>query len=161
MKWVHLYSSLDILWVLNENWPFPVFGPCWVFQIFWHIEYSTLIASSFRILNTSAEILSPPLALVVVTLPKTQLTSCSRMSGSRWVTTPLWLSRSLRPFLFSSSVYSCHLFLSSAYVRSLLFLSFIVPILSWNVPLISPIFLRQSLLLLLSRFSRVQLCATP
>ena len=29
------------------------------------------------------------------------------MSGSRWVITPLWLSWSLRPFLYSS-VYSCH-----------------------------------------------------
>ena len=32
------------------------------------------------------------------------------MSGSRWVTTSLWLSGSLRAFLYSS-VYSCHLFL--------------------------------------------------
>ena len=48
------------------------------------------------------------------------------MSGSRWVTAPSWLSRSLRPFLYSS-MYSYHLFLiSSASVRSLLFLSFII-----------------------------------
>ena len=41
------------------------------------------------------------------------------MSGSRWVTTPPWLSRSLGPFLYSSSVYFCHLFLTFfAYVRS-------------------------------------------
>ena len=41
------------------------------------------------------------------------------MSGSRWVITPSWLSGSLRSFLYSSSVYSCHLFLiSSASVRS-------------------------------------------
>ena len=33
------------------------------------------------------------------------------MSGSRWVATPLWLSGALRLFLYSSSVYSCHLFL--------------------------------------------------
>ena len=68
------------------------------------------------------------------------------MSGSRWVITPSWLSRSWRSFLYSSSVYSCHLFLiSSAYVRSIPFLSFIVPIFAWNVPLVSLIFLRRSL----------------
>ena len=33
------------------------------------------------------------------------------MPGSRWVTTPLWLSGSWRPFLYSYSVYSCCLFL--------------------------------------------------
>ena len=69
-------------------------------------------------------------------LPKVQLTSHSRMSGSRWVITPSWLSVSLRSFLYSSSVYSCHLFLiSSASVRSIPFLSFIVPIIAWSVPL--------------------------
>ena len=41
------------------------------------------------------------------------------MSGSRWVIKPLWLSGSWRSFFYSSSVYSCHLFLiSSAPVRS-------------------------------------------
>ena len=52
----------------------------------------------------------------------------------------------VRPFLYSTSVYSYYLFLiSSVSVRSLLFLSFIVPILDWNVPLISPVFLKRSL----------------
>ena len=47
------------------------------------------------------------------------LTSHSRMSGSSWVITPSWLSGSWRSLLYSSSVYSCHLFLiSSASVRS-------------------------------------------
>ena len=96
-------------------------GHCWVFQICWYIEYSTLIASSSRILNSLAGILSPPLALLVVMLPKAHLTSYSKMSGSRWVTPSLWLCQSLRPFLYSSSLYSCHLFLiSSASVRSFL-----------------------------------------
>ena len=59
------------------------------------------------------------------------------MSGSRWMITPSWLSRSWRSFLYSSSVYSCHLFLiSSASVKSILFLSCIVPIFAWNVPLL-------------------------
>ena len=45
-----------------------------------------------------------------------------------------------------SSVYSYHLFLiSSASTRSLLFLSFIVPISGQGVPLISPVFLQRPL----------------
>ena len=48
-------------------------------------------------------------------------------------------------FLYSSSVYSCHLFLiSSASVRSIPFLSLIEPIFAWNVPLVSLIFLKRS-----------------
>ena len=94
-------------------------GHCWVFQICWHIECSTFTASSFRIWNSSIGILSPPLALLVVMLPKARLTPHSRMSGSRWIIIPLLLSGSWRSFLYSSSVYSCHLFLiSSAFVRS-------------------------------------------
>ena len=37
---------------------FQSYGHCWVFQICWHIEYSTLTASCFRILNSLAGILS-------------------------------------------------------------------------------------------------------
>ena len=123
-------------------------GHCWVFQICRHSECSTLRASSFRIWNSSAGIPSPPLALLVVMLPKAHLTSLSRMSGSRWVITPSWLSGSLRPSLYSSSVYSWHLSLiSSTSVRSLLFLSFIVPIFAPSVPLVAPVFLKSSLVL--------------
>ena len=88
---------------------------------------------------------SPPLALfVVMLLPKAHLTLHSRMSGSRWVSAPSWLSGSWRSFLYSS-VYSCYLFLiSSVSVRSMPFLSLIVPIVAWNVPLVSPIFLKRS-----------------
>ena len=92
-----------------------------------HIGYSTLTASSFSVWNSSARVLSPPLAFFIVLLSKAHLTSYSRMSSSKWLTTPSRLSRSLRPFLFSSSVYSCHPFLIfSASVRFLLFLSFIM-----------------------------------
>ena len=132
-------------------------GHCWVFQIWWHVACHTFTASSFRIWNSSAEILSPPLALLVVMLPKAHLTSHSRMSGSRWVITPSWLSGSWSSFLHSSSVYSCHLLLISyASIRSILFLSFIEPIFAWNVPLVSLIFFKRSLvfpILLLSSVS--------
>ena len=73
-------------------------GHCWTFQTCWHTEYNILTASSFRILNTSTGISSSPLALIAVVIPKAHLTSHSRMSGSGWVTTPLWLSSSLSSF---------------------------------------------------------------
>ena len=79
-------------------------------------------------------------------LSKAHLASHSRMSGCRWLITTSWLSGSLRSFLYSFSVCSCHLVLiSSAPVGSLPFLSFIEPIFEWNVPLVSPIFLKRSL----------------
>ena len=47
-------------------------------------------------------------------LPKADLTPHSSMSSSRWVITLLWSSGSWRSFLYSSSVYSCHLFIISS-----------------------------------------------
>ena len=95
-------------------------------------------------------------------LPKAHLTSHSRMSGSGWVIIPLWLSGSWRSFLYSSSVYYCHLFLiSSACVRSLQFLSFYVPIFTWNVPFVSLIFLKRSLVFPIPLFSSVSLQWSP
>ena len=60
--------------------------------------------------------------------------------------------------LCSSSVYSCHLFLiSSASVRSTALLSFIEPIFAWNVPLVSLIFLKRSLVFPILLFSSISL----
>ena len=142
MKWVQLlYSSLNIVWYFEYLLTLLFFGirmktdllQSWVFQICWHIKYSTFTASSFRIWNSSTGIPSSPLALFVVMLPKAHLTSHSRMSGSRWSHHCDYLG-SWRSFLYSSSVYSCHLFLiSSAPVRSIPFLSFIEPIFALNV----------------------------
>ena len=111
---------------------------CWVFQICWHIQCSTLTVSS------SAGIPSPALALFVVMLPKTHLTSHSgSLALGEWWHHCGYLGHE-GLFLYSSSVYSCHFFLiSSASVRSIPFLSFIVPIFPWNVPLVSLIFLRD------------------
>ena len=134
-------------------------GHYWVFQVCWYTECSTFTASSFRIWNSSTGIPSPPLSLFLVMLSKAHLTSHSRMSGSRWVIIPSWLSGSWRSFLYSSSVYSCHLFLISyAFVRSIPFLSFIVPIFAWNVPLVFLIFLKGSLVFLFLLFSSLFLC---
>ena len=61
-------------------------------------------------------------------------------------------------FLYRSSVYSCHLFLiSSATVRSIPFQSFIEPIFAWNVPLVSLILLKRSLVFPILFFSSISL----
>ena len=88
-------------------------------------------------------------------LPKAHLTSHSRMSGSWWVITPVCDDTSwshhhdhlgCEALFCSFSVCSCHLFLiSSASVKSIAFLAFIKPIFAWNVPLVSLIFLKRSL----------------
>ena len=139
-----IWMTLPFIGIGMKTDLFQSYGHCCVFQICWHNECSTFTASHFRIWNNSAVIPSPPLALFVVVLPKVYLASHSTMSGSRRATTSSWLTQSLRAFLYSS-VYSCYLFLiSSASVRSLLFLSFIVHIFAWNVPLVSSIFLKRS-----------------
>ena len=121
-------------------------GHCWVFQICWHIECSTFTASSFRMQTSSAGIPSPPLALFVVMLPQAHLTSHSRMSGSRHGVSE-WSNH--HDYLGHEDIFCtvllCILFLiSSASVRSLPFLSFIVPIFAWNIPWVSPIFFSLS-----------------
>ena len=74
---VWTFFVIAFIWDWNENWPFPVLGHCWVFQICWYNECSTLAAASFRIWNSSFEIQSPPLALFIVMLPKAHLTYIS------------------------------------------------------------------------------------
>ena len=75
---------------------------------------------------------------------KGHLTSHYRMSNSRWVITPSWLSGSVRSLLYSYSLYSCHFFLiSSASVRSIPFLSFFMLIFAWKVPFSSVHFSRS------------------
>jgi len=125
-------------------------------------ECSTFTVSSFGIWYSSAGIPSPPLALFVEMLPKAHLTSHSRMSGSRWVITPSWLPGSWRSFLYSSSVYSSVQFSSPPHntfcsVRSIPFLSFSLPIFAWNVPLVSLIFLKRSLVFPILLFSSTSL----
>ena len=61
-------------------------GHCWVFQICWHIECSTFIASSFRIWNSSTGVPSPPLALFVVLLGSIK----ARLTTFQVVLHPVW-----------------------------------------------------------------------
>ena len=151
------FFGTAFLWDWNENLSFPVLWPLLSFpnlQAHWAQHFNNIIP---RIWKSSTRTPTPPLALFAVMLPKAHLTSHSRMSGSRWVITPS-LSGSWRSFLYSSSVYSCHLFLiSSASVRSIPFLFFIVPNFAWNVPLVSLIFLKRSLVLPFLLFSSISL----
>ena len=88
-------------------------------------------------------------------LSKAHLTSHSRMSGPRWVIIPLWLSESWRSVLYSS-LFSGHLFLISfVSVRSIPFLSFILPIFEWSEPLVSLKFLKRSLVFPILLFSSI------
>ena len=92
----------------------------------WKLIFSSPVATAefLKFAGVSAGIPSPPVTLFIVMLPKAHLTSDSRMPGSKWVITPSCLSGSLRYFLYSSYVYSCHLFLiSCASVRSITFQS--------------------------------------
>ena len=94
--------------------------------------------------------------LFIVMLPKTHLTSHSRISGSRWVITPSWF---LGHYYIFCLVFLCILATFSyclLLLLGLLFLSFIVPIFEWNIPLVALIFLKGFLVfpfLLLSSIS--------
>ena len=64
----------------------------------------------------------------------------------------------MKIFLYSSSVYSCHLFLISFYsVRSIQFLSFIVLLFAWKLPLVSLIFLKKYLVFCILLFPSISL----
>ena len=149
---VWIFFGIAFLWDWNENWPFPVLWPLKSspnLLAYWVQRFHSIIFQDLKELHWNS-ITSTSFAV----LRKARLTSHSRMSGSKWVTISLWLSRSFRLFLYSFSVYSYHLFLiSSASVRSLLFLSFIVLIFVWNVPLASQVFLKRSLIFPILLFS--------
>ena len=95
--------ALPFLWAGMKTDIFQSCGHCWVFPICWHIEFLT--TSSFRIWNSSTGIPSPPQTLFIVMFPKAHLTSHSRMSSSRWVITPSWLSESLWSFFLIVLLY--------------------------------------------------------
>ena len=156
---VWAFFGIAFLWNWNENWPFPVLWPLLSFPNLLAYWVQPFTASSFRIWNSSTGIPSPPLALFIVMLPKTHLTSHSRMSGSGWVITSSWLSQSWRSFCtVLLYILATFLFLiPSASVRSIPFLSFIEPIFAWNVPLVSLIFLKRSLVFPILLFSSISL----
>ena len=99
VRWVQLCCSLNILdiafpWDCNENWCFPVLWPLLSFPNLLSYWVQHFHSTSFRIWNISTGIPSLPLPLFKAMLSKAHLTLHSRMSGSRWVITPSWLSGS-------------------------------------------------------------------
>ena len=120
-------------------------GHCWVFQICWHIEYRTFTASSFRIRNSSTGIPSLPLAFLQwCFLKPTWLHIPGCLTPGEWSHHRDYLGH--EDLFLYTSVYPCPLFfISSVSVRFIQFLSSIVPIFAWNVPLVSLIFLKRSL----------------
>ena len=108
------------------------------------VECGIFTASSFWIWTSSTGIPSLPLALFIVMLPKSHLTSHSRRTGSRWVITPSWLSGYWRSFFVE---FICVFFppLLNIFCFSYHFCPLLSPIIAWNVPLVSLIFLKRSL----------------
>ena len=157
---VVVWAFFDIAfhWDWNENWPFPVLWPLLSFPNLLAYWVRTFTASSFRIWNSSIGISSPLLVLFVVMLPKAHLTSHSRMSVSRWVIIASWLSGLWRWFLYSFSVYSCHLFLiSSASVRSKPFIVLYWAYFHMKYSLCISNFLKRSLVFPILLFSSISL----
>ena len=98
---VWAFFEIAFLWDWNENWPFPVLWPLLRFPnvlAYWVQHFHSTIFQDLKyhkwdyITSTSfvhSDAFYGP------------LDSHSRMSGSRWVITPLWLSGSWRAFLCS------------------------------------------------------------
>ena len=79
---VWAFSGIAFLWDWNENGHFPVLWPLLSFPNFLAYRVQHFDSIIFQDLKQLTGILSPPLALFVVMLPKAHLTSHSSMSGS-------------------------------------------------------------------------------
>ena len=103
--------ATDLIWSENSL-PLPFFQIGIKSDLFQSCEFpnfagilnAALSQHLFKIWNNSARIPSPPLALFIVLFSKAHLASHSRISGSKFVSTPSWLSRSLRPFLYNWAI---------------------------------------------------------
>jgi len=100
---MQLCGSLNILWhciSLGLEWKLTFSSPVATaeFSKFAGILSAALSRHYLLGFDSSTGIPSPPLGLFIVMLPKAHLTSDTRMSGSRWVITPLSLSVSLWSF---------------------------------------------------------------
>ena len=127
-------------------------------QTSWNIECSTLTASSFKIWNSSTGISPPPLALFIVMLLEGLLDFTFQ---DVW----LWLSDHTIMVIWVIKTFFVQCFyvfflISSVSVRSIQFLSFIVPFFAWNVPLVSLIFLKRSVVFPILLFF-LFLCIAP
>ena len=97
---VWTFFSTVLLGNWDEDWTFPVLWPLLGFPnlpAYWGQHFTASFFFFFKILNSFVGIPSLPLSFLAAVLPKTHLTSDSRMSGSEWEPTPSWLSRTLKP----------------------------------------------------------------
>ena len=127
-------------------------GHCWVFQICWHKECSTLAASSFRIWNSSPGILWPPLDPFIMMLPKAiwlHIPGC--LALSKWLNYHDYLG--CEDLFCTVCVFLPPLLNIFCFCWSLPFLSFIEAIFAWNVLLVSLIFLKNTLVFPILLFS--------
>ena len=86
----------------NEDWPFPVLWPLLSFPNLlasWVQHFHSIIFQDLKELNCNS---STSTSFVRSDASSGPLDLCSRMSGSRWVITPLWLSGR-----FAKSLQSC------------------------------------------------------
>ena len=100
---VRAFYGTAFLWDWNENWLFAVRWPLLSFPDllkYWVQHFYSIIFQDLKQLNWN----SITFTSFVVMLSKAHLTSHSRMSGSRWMITPSWLSRLWRSFLYSSDL---------------------------------------------------------
>ena len=132
-------------------------GHCWVFQ-YAGILSQYFHGTSFRIWNSSTGIPSPPLALFIVMLLKAHLTFAFQdvwLQVSDHTFVVIWVMKIF--FVQFFCVFLPPLLNIFSSVRSIPFLSFIVPIVAWNVPLVSLIFLKRSLVFPILLFSSISL----
>ena len=104
---VWTFFGIVLLWDWNENWPFPVLWSLLSFLnllAYWVQHFNSIILQDLKQLSRNS---ITSTSFVHSDASKAHLTPHSRMSASRWVITPSWLSGSF--FWCSSSVYSCHL----------------------------------------------------
>ena len=101
---MQLCSSLSILWhclSLGLEWKLTFSSPLATAEF---SKFAGILSTALSQHHLPEYEIAHPLAMFVVMLSKAYLTSHSKMSGSRWVITPSWLSGSWRSFLYSSSV---------------------------------------------------------
>ena len=150
MRWVQLHDRLNIHWNclsfgLERKLIFSSTGATNEFSKFADIlNAAYLQPHSLEILNSSAGILSPSLAFLVVMLPKAHLTSYSSISGlCKWPQHHPYPGHydhfcMVLLCILANSSYS-HLLLLGLWI-----LCPFVPIFAWSVPLVSPLSLNSS-----------------
>ena len=94
--------GIALLWEWYENWYFPVLWPLLSFPYllaYWVQHFNSHHLLGFEIAQLNSVTFTWLFCRDASYLTsKAHLTSNSKMSGSRWVITPSWLSKSLRSF---------------------------------------------------------------